>query len=108
MKKAHDTGCCCICCEGFNELRRGTNGAISKIDAILDRVISDRASNVNADLVSYLAKVKGIIAMPSKYDSIVACLDPCLGCDAKLKSAQFSCINGNECNACGFWQLWSS
>jgi hypothetical protein len=46
--------------------------------------------------------------MPSKYDSIVACLDPCLECDAKLESAQFSCINDSECNACGFRQLWSS
>ena len=53
MKKEYDTGCYCICCEGFNELRRGTNGAITKIDAILDRVKAARNSNANADLVYF-------------------------------------------------------
>ena len=108
MKKAHDIGCCCIFCEGFNELRRGANGVIAKIDAILDKMKAARMSDANAALVSLLDKVKHIIALPSKYDTIVACLHPCLASDAKLESAQFSCINGSECHACGFRQLWSS
>jgi len=51
--------------------------------------------------------MKEIIYIPSKHDSIVACLAPCLSRLDKLEGANFECINGNECSKCGFRQLWS-
>jgi len=45
MKKVHDTGCCCIWCEGMNELRRGCNGAATKIDVVLQRLHNSRINH---------------------------------------------------------------
>ena len=38
VKKAHDTGCCCIKCEGMNELRRGCNGAAAKLVDVISLI----------------------------------------------------------------------
>ena len=108
MKKAHDTGCCCIECEGMNELKRGSNGAAAKIEEILKRLQSSVTRSANPALTSTLAKIRYIITKPSKYESIVACLHPCLPCDGKLERAKFECIKGRQCTECGFRQLWSN
>ena len=108
MKKAHDTGCCCIECEGMNELKRGSNGAAAKIEEVMKRLQSSVTRSANPALTSTLAKIRDIITKPSKYESIVACLHPCLPCDGKLERAKFECIKGRQCTECGFRQLWSN
>jgi len=105
VKKAHDSGCCCIKCEGMNELRRGCNGAAAKLLDVIKRLHN---SCINfRTMTLQLEAMKEILCMSSKYDCIVACLAPCLGRSDKLEGANFECINGNECSKCGFQQLWS-
>ena len=103
MKKAADTGCLCIHCEGMNELRRESKGAASQIEAILQRT----KHTLNASMTAQLGRIKFIISMPSKYESIVECLGPCLPSGGKLEVVKYSCINGSECPKYGFRQLWS-
>jgi len=67
MKKAHDTGCLCIECEGMNELRRGSNAVVAQLDAIMKRIEHAR----NATITSQLDRMKNIISMLSKYESIL-------------------------------------
>jgi len=48
-----------------------------------------------------------ILSTPSKYDTIVKCLKPCLETD-KLEDAKQTCLSRNECDSCGFRQWWSN
>ena len=55
-----------------------------------------------------------MIETPSKYDTVVKCLQPCLT-TGKLEDAAYKCLLGectgadgsNGCNVCGFRQWWS-
>ena len=53
-----------------------------------------------------MKKIKVIIFNNSKYDTIVDCLQPCLG-NRKLEECDYACINGRHCTRCGFRRLWS-
>ena len=57
------------------------------------------------DLV-HLKQIKAILSTPSKYDTIVKCLQPCLA-SGKLEDAKPTCLAGNECDEYGFGKLWS-
>ena len=108
MRKARDSGCLCKDCESFHALRRGVTGACASIDKIVERIeAGSKAQKEKAedDLV-LLRSIKDVIATPSKYDTIVACLQPCLTTN-KLEDAKPDCIDGHECTACGFRRLWS-
>ena len=60
-------------------------------------------------------KIKDVISTPSKYDTVVKCLQPCLSTD-KLEGAAHKCLIGmgggadeeKGCNICGFKQWWSN
>ena len=94
----------------MNELRRGGNSACTIIKNIAERVANNASSpraSVVTHTLSQLDRISDIISKPSKYESIVACLHPCLSADSKLEQAKFSCICGSNCSRCGFRQLWS-
>ena len=108
MRKALDTGCLCKDCESFHLLRRGVTGACAAIDKITERV--KLPGNVTAEVsaqMDILVKIKEILSTPSKYDTIVKCLKPCLETD-KLEDAKQTCLDGNECDSCGFRHWWSN
>ncbi|KAL7534418.1 hypothetical protein ACHAXR_005863 [Thalassiosira sp. AJA248-18] len=108
MRKADDSSCLCIECEGMNALSRGVTGACVVIDAITKRVESTNVINASTarDLNS-LKDIRDIISMPSKYDKVVACLKSCLP-TGRLEDAKYSCLNGRDCQMCGFRRKWSN
>ena len=57
--------------------------------------------------IAILKQIKEIVKQPSKYDTIKACLQPCLG-TKELEDANYACVNGSECSKCGFRRLWSN
>ena len=109
MRKATSSSCLCSGCEGMNACRRGVTGACAAIDDIAKIVQSTKDTSdesISRDLVR-LIEIKEIISQPSKYDTIVACLQPCLSTN-KLEDAKYSCLNGQDCSSCGFRRLWSN
>ena len=109
MRKVTSSSYLCSGCEGMNALRRGVTEACAAIDAIEELVQSTkdtRDESVSRDLVS-LMEIKEIISKPSKYDTIVACLQPCLSTN-KLEDAEYACLHGQDCSKCGFRRLWSN
>ena len=108
MRKALDSGCLCKDCETFHSLRRGLVGACTAIDTISARIeLSNIATRRKAtdDLV-HLKQTKAILSPPSKCDTIVKCLHPCLA-SGKLEDVKPTCLASNECDECGFGKLWS-
>ena len=80
MRKMHDEGCLCKSCESFHCLKRGTVGVCSVIDIISKRIEESSVESrrkATKDLTT-LHRIKDILATPSKYDTIVECLQPCL------------------------------
>jgi hypothetical protein len=103
-----DTGCLCKDCESFHLLRRGTTGACAAIDKIVERMnLPGNNTNEMRVELDQLIKIKEIISTPSKYDTIVKYLQPCLVSD-KLEDAKYTCLLGDECESCGFRQWWSN
>ena len=108
MRKMFDEGCLCKSCESFHCLRRGLIGASAAIDLIVKRIEESSVGSrrkATKDL-EMLQRIKSILATPSKYDTIVECLQPCL-CSRKLEDAKPLCLLANGCDKCGFKQLWS-
>ena len=104
----HDEGCLCKSCESFHCLKRGTVGACSAIDIISKRIEESSVGSrrkATKDL-TILHRIKDILATPSKYDTIVECLQPCLS-SQKLEDAKPLCLIQDGCDMCGFDQLWS-
>ena len=115
MRKAQDMGCLCKPCENFHLLRRGVTGACAAIDKLLDRMRSKTdLSTETRSQISVLEKIKDVIVTPSKYDTVVKCLGPCLS-TGKLEGAAHKCLIGKckgkdagaSCDRCGFRQWWS-
>ena len=137
MRRTHDSSCLCSDCEGMNALRRGVTGACAAIDEIIKHVETtnstsasastdqlaatksltnkqaglsihkiSRAKSVSEDL-TILREIKKIISMPYKYDTIVACLQPCLS-TGELEDANYSCLHEKYYPDCGFCKLWST
>ena len=55
-------------------------------------------------------KIKDVIETPSKYDTVVKCLQPCVT-TGKLEDVSYKCLIGecaDDCNVCGFRQWWSN
>ena len=111
MRRAHDSSCLCINCEGMNVLRRGVSAACTAIDTIIANAIDSIDNNNDVSIISNdifrLNEIREIISMPSKYDTIVSCLKPCLS-TGELEDANERCINGKDCVRCGFRRLWSN
>ena len=108
MRKANDSGCLCKDCESFHLLRRGVLGACVAIDKVLERLeVSVVGSTDVGRMHAYLTVIKDVIGTPSKYDTIVKCLKPCLNSD-KLEHASSVCLNKKVCVKCGFRQWWSN
>ena len=101
MRKARDSGCLCKDCESFHVLRRGVIGACTSIDTIVDRVGSSSVAKKRRaeKSLSLLKQIKEVIQTPSKYDCIVACLQPCLSSN-KLEDAKPDCVDGDKCTEC--------
>ena len=80
MRKANDSGCLCKDCESFHLLRRGVLGACVAIDKVLERLEGSVVGSTDVGhMYAYLTVIKDVIGTPSKYDTIVKCLKPCLG-----------------------------
>ena len=116
MRKAQDSGCLCKSCYSFHLLRRGVTGACAAIVKVLARI--GTGENLSSQAVSQkhvLEKIKDVIETPSKYDTVVKCLQPCLA-SGKLEDASYKCLigecagksGGNGCSICGFRQWWSN
>ena len=92
MQKAQDSGCLCKGCESFHMLRRGVVGACAAIDKIINRLRSlSPLSRETRSQVDVLNKIKDVVSTPSKYDTIVKCLKPCLKTE-KLEHAACTCL----------------
>ena len=80
MMKATSVPCLCSGCEGMNALRRRVGGTCIAIDIIAGLVSTTKDTNnehISLDLVQLIV-IKETIAKLSKYDTIVACLQPSL------------------------------
>ena len=115
MRKKQDSGCLCKSCHSFHLLRRGVTGACVAIGQIIDRVrAADFLSAETEHQIGVLEKMKDVIETPSKYDTVVKCLGPCL-CSGKLEGAAHKCLigkgtgedQGKGCDVCGFRMWWS-
>ena len=104
-------GGACINYAGMNALRQGVTAACAVIDKIIASV--REATNITSDIssisndISHLNEIKEIILLPSKYDTIVVCLQPCLS-TGHLEDANHSCLQEKDCMQYGFRQLWSN
>ena len=116
MRKTQDSGCLCKPCESFTLLHRGVTGACAAIQKILDRIRdTENLSTKTKFQKSVLEKIKDVIATPSKYDTVVEYLQPCLS-TGKLEGVAYICLietgggaDGEKgCNICGFKQWWSN
>ena len=81
----------------------------------IDKIIASvrEATNITSDIsfisndISRLDEIKGIISLPSKYDTIVVYLQPFLS-TGHLEDANNSCLQEKDCMQCGFHWLWSN
>ena len=103
MRKVHDAGCLCKDCQSFHALWHVMVGACTVISKITERLESSTLSlqqNVEGD-IALLSKIEDVLATPSKYDTIVTCLQPRLTTN-KLKDAMPAYLEEDGCNKCGF------
>ena len=107
MRKAIDSGCLCKDCKTIHLVCQGVVGASAVIDNIVERVESSAimSTQTRYDL-DMLTKTNDILSTPSKYDTVVKCLKPCLHTN-KLKNAAHVCLDRGKCETCGFHQWWS-
>ena len=89
-------------------MRRGVAGACKAIDSIVNLVqtTKDTSDESTARDLVRLIEIKEIISKPSTYDTIVACLQPCLTTN-RLEDAKHPCLHGQDCSKYGFRWLWS-
>ena len=107
-RKAQDSSCLYTNCEGMNSLRRGVTGACATIETITKSGLESANYSSNASIFNdphTSSEIKAIISVPFKYDTIVACLQPCLT-SKKLEDAKYSCLHRSNCSLCGFHRLW--
>ena len=67
--------------------------------------VNNISNNEKVRDLEHLNKIRDTVFTPCKYDSCMACINPCLASD-KLEDAKHYCFTG-ECNTCGFRILWS-
>ena len=94
MRKAQDSGCLCKSCKSFALLRRGATGACATIQTVLDKIRDTNNLSTEAkSQKSVLEEIKDVIAVPSKYDTVVKCLQLCLS-TGNLEGPAYKCLLG--------------
>ena len=78
----------------MNFMRHGTLGASAALDAIMSciNLTKDISDPKIVVILNQKHRMKEIISTPSKYDMMVACLQPCLSISGKLERASLPCL----------------
>ena len=101
MRKVKDSGCLYKQCGSFHLFHIGMTCACAAIYKILTKM--QNLNNITAEVtgqINVLVKIKDVIATPSKHNTCVKCLKPCLRSE-KLENAAYTCLNKHDCGICG-------